>query len=188
MRIAIGSDHAGFELKQHLGAVLAAQGHDVKDLGTDGPDSCDYPDYAASVAHEVAQGRADRGILVCTTGMGMTMAANKIKGIRAALAVNPDEVLLTRKHNNANILAFSSRYTKPDEAGARLLVERMAVLLGVSLAVRYSPAAVADAAVALLHRPADLIHRQVVGQVQEDLEDGLPLGGLLKALPLDVLA
>jgi ribose 5-phosphate isomerase B len=122
MRIAIGSDHAGYELKQHLGAALAAQGHDVKDLGTDGPESCDYPDYAASVAHEVAQGRADRGILVCTTGMGMTMAANKVRGIRAALAVNPDEVLLTRKHNDANILAFSSRYTKPAEAGEMMRI------------------------------------------------------------------
>jgi ribose 5-phosphate isomerase B len=116
MRIAIGSDHAGFELKRHLADALATQGHEVTDLGTNSLESCDYPDYAAHVAYEVVQGRADRGILVCTTGMGMTMAANKVKGIRAALAVNPDEVLLTRKHNDANILAFSSRYTKPDEA------------------------------------------------------------------------
>jgi ribose 5-phosphate isomerase B len=122
MRIAIGSDHAGYELKQHLKAALAAQGHDVKDLGTNRTDSCDYPDYAALVAREVADGRAERGILVCTTGMGMTMAANKVRGIRAALAVNPDEVLLTRKHNDANILAFSSRYTKPDEAGEMLRI------------------------------------------------------------------
>ena len=122
MRIAIGSDHAGFELKQHLKAALAAQGQDVMDLGTNGPESCDYPDYAAKVAHEVAQGRAGRGILVCTTGMGMTMAANKVKGIRAALAVNPDEVLLTRKHNDANILAFSSRYTRPEEADEMMRV------------------------------------------------------------------
>ena len=118
MKIAIGSDHAGFELKRHLKDALTAQGHEVTDLGTNGPESCDYPDYAARVAHEVVQGRAERGILVCTTGMGMTMAANKVKGARAALAVNPDEVMLTRKHNDANILAFSSRYTKPDEADA----------------------------------------------------------------------
>ena len=109
MRIAIGSDHAGFELKRHLTDALAAQGHTVTDLGTTSLEACDYPDYAARVAHEVVQGRADRGILVCTTGMGMTMAANKVSGARAALAMNPDEVLLTRKHNNANILAFSSR-------------------------------------------------------------------------------
>jgi ribose 5-phosphate isomerase B len=87
-------------------------------LGTYSPEACDYPDYAARVAHAVVQGRAERGILVCTTGMGMAMAANKVKGIRAALAVNPDEVMLTRKHNNANILTFSSRYTTPEEADA----------------------------------------------------------------------
>ena len=118
MKIAIGSDHAGFELKRHLTDSLAAQGHAVTDLGTTTTESCDYPDYAAQVAHEVIRGRAERGILVCTTGMGMTMAANKVKGIRAALAVNPDEVMLTRKHNDANILAFSARYTKPEEADA----------------------------------------------------------------------
>jgi ribose 5-phosphate isomerase B len=118
MKIAIGSDHAGFELKRHLKDELAAQGHEVTDLGTNSLEACDYPDYAARVAHEVINGRADRGILVCTTGMGMTMAANKVRGVRAALAVNPDEVLLTRKHNDANILAFSSRYTKPDDADA----------------------------------------------------------------------
>jgi ribose 5-phosphate isomerase B len=116
MKIAIGSDHAGFELKRHLKDELAAQGHEVTDLGTDSLEACDYPDYAARVAHEVVEGRAGRGILVCTTGIGMTMAANKVKGVRAALAVNPDEVLLTRKHNDANILAFSSRYTKPEDA------------------------------------------------------------------------
>lgn len=118
MRIAIGSDHAGFELKRHLADALTARGHEVTDLGTNSLESCDYPDYAARVAYEVVQGRADRGMLVCTTGMGMTMAANKVKGIRAALAVNPDEVLLTRQHNDANILAFSARYTKPEEAEA----------------------------------------------------------------------
>lgn len=122
MRIAIGSDHAGFELKQHLTAALTAQGQDVLDLGTNGPESCDYPDFAAKVAHEVAQGRAGRGVLVCTTGMGMLMAANKVKGIRAALAVNPEEVQLTRQHNDANILAFGSRYTKPEEADEMLRI------------------------------------------------------------------
>lgn len=118
MRIAIGSDHAGFELKRHLADALTARGHEVTDLGTNSLESCDYPDYAARVAYEVVHGRADRGMLVCATGMGMTMAANKVKGIRAALAVNPDEVLLTRQHNDANILAFSARYTKPEEAEA----------------------------------------------------------------------
>ena len=122
MKIAIGSDHAGFELKRYLTCALAAQGHAVADLGTNSTESCDYPDYAARVAHEVVQGRAERGILVCTTGMGMAMAANKVKGVRAALAVNPDEVLLTRKHNDANILALSSRYTKPEDADAMVRI------------------------------------------------------------------
>ncbi len=118
MKIAIGSDHAGFDLKQHLRGALEAQGHELVDLGTNAAEACDYPDHAARVAHEVVEGRAERGILVCATGMGMTMAANKVKGIRAALAVNADEVLLTRKHNNANVLAFSALYTKPGDADA----------------------------------------------------------------------
>ena len=116
MRIAIGADHAGFELKEHLKADLKEKGYEVEDMGTHDTASTDYPDYAAKVAHAVVQGEADRGILVCMTGMGMTMAANKVKGIRAALATNPEEVALTRRHNNANILAFSQRYTKPEEA------------------------------------------------------------------------
>jgi len=95
MRIAIGADHAGFELKEHLKRMLAAGGYEVDDLGTHDTVSTDYPDYAAAVAHELMQGKADRGILVCMTGMGMTMAANKVKGIRAALATNPEEVALT---------------------------------------------------------------------------------------------
>jgi ribose 5-phosphate isomerase B len=118
MKIAIGSDHAGFELKEHLRKTLAADGHAVEDLGTHSPQSTDYPDYADAVAHAVTEGRAERGVLVCSTGMGMTMAANKVHGIRAALAVNRDEVKLTRLHNDANVLAFSARYTAPEEADA----------------------------------------------------------------------
>jgi ribose 5-phosphate isomerase B len=116
MRIAIGADHAGFELKEHLKRVLAAGGYEVDDLGTHDTASTDYPDYAAKVSHAVVRGQADRGILVCMTGMGMAMAANKVKGIRAALATNPEEVALTRKHNDANVLAFSERYTQPEQA------------------------------------------------------------------------
>src|SRR3974377_2328702 len=116
MKIAIGADHAGFELKEHLKRSMAAEGHSVEDLGTYDTASTDYPDYAAKVAYEVAQGKADRGILVCMTGMGMAMAANKVKGVRAALATNLEEVGLTRKHNNANVLTFSQRYTKPEDA------------------------------------------------------------------------
>ena len=85
MRIAIAADHAGFTLKQVLRERLAAEGHEVNDFGNQSPESTDYPDYASAVGHEVADGRAERGILVCSTGLGMSIAANKIDGVRAAL-------------------------------------------------------------------------------------------------------
>jgi len=116
MKIAIGSDHAGFELKEQLRERLAARGLEVVDFGTDSPASTDYPDYAAKVGHEVAAGAADRGILVCSSGVGMSIAANKVHGVRAALGYNPDEVRFTRAHNNANVIAFGARYTTLDQA------------------------------------------------------------------------
>ena len=109
MRLALGADHAGFELKEHLRHWLEAQGHTVSDLGTHSPDSTDYPDYAAAVAQEVARGVADRGLLVCGTGVGMAIAANKIPGIRAA-ALNTTYVTeLARRHNDINVLALGAR-------------------------------------------------------------------------------
>jgi len=111
MKIAIGADHAGFGLKHEIAEMLRAAGHNVIDEGTNNTESTDYPDYAASVGRAVADGSADRGILVCGTGVGMTIAANKINGVRAALAVNPEEVQLTRRHNDANVLALSANYT-----------------------------------------------------------------------------
>ena len=116
MRIAIAADHAGFALKEKLRQMLAAEGHEVVDFGTASTDSCDYPDYAQPVARQVAQGRSDRGILVCHTGIGMAMAANKVDGVRAAPAVSEDEVRLTREHNDANVLTIGAKYL--DEAGA----------------------------------------------------------------------
>ncbi|HVX67638.1 MAG TPA: ribose 5-phosphate isomerase B [Bryobacteraceae bacterium] len=110
MRVALGADHAGFVLKQHLRRSLEEKGYEVVDEGTRSPDSCDYPDYAASVARDVAEGRADRGILVCATGVGMSIAANKFRGIRAALGTNLDEVHLLRSHNNANVLTLGAKY------------------------------------------------------------------------------
>jgi ribose 5-phosphate isomerase B len=92
MKIAIGSDHAGFELKEQLRETLRAAGYEVADLGTASTESTDYPDYAAAVARAVRDGQADKGILVCSSGVGMSIAANKIKGIRAALGTNPEEV------------------------------------------------------------------------------------------------
>src|SRR5438046_2612970 len=121
MRIAIAADHAGFALKEKLRSRLAAEGHEVLDFGAGSAESCDYPDFAQPVAREVAQGRSDRGILVCSTGIGMAMAANKVAGIRAAPAQSQDEVRLTREHNDANVLTLGARYL--DEAQASGLVD-----------------------------------------------------------------
>jgi ribose 5-phosphate isomerase B len=111
MRIALGADHAGFPLKQQLAETLAARGHILIDHGTFDEGSTDYPDFARDVAQSVTSGSADRGVLVCSTGVGMAIAANKVRGIRAALAMNPDEVQLTRAHNDANVLTIGARYT-----------------------------------------------------------------------------
>jgi ribose 5-phosphate isomerase B len=116
MKIAIGADHAGFALKDHVRDALRQAGHEVVDLGTNSAESTDYPDYAGAVARDVVTGAADRGILVCSTGVGMSIAANKVNGIRAALVINPDEVRLTRAHNDANIITIGARYTDPQAA------------------------------------------------------------------------
>lgn len=118
MKIAIGADHAGFTLKEELKTALLQAGHDVIDHGTSSLESTDYPDFAAKVARQVGRGEAERGILVCSTGVGMSIAANKVHGVRAALAYNDDEVALTRSHNNANVLAFGAKYTTPASAMA----------------------------------------------------------------------
>jgi ribose 5-phosphate isomerase B len=120
MKIAIAADHAGFALKERLRQRLAEEGHEVVDFGTGSAESCDYPDYAQEVARDVGQGRSERGILVCSTGIGMAMAANKIAGVRAAPAQSEDEVRLTREHNDANVLTIGARYL--DEAQASKLI------------------------------------------------------------------
>ena len=117
MKIAIGADHAGFSLKEKLRRKLSDEGYEVVDFGTGSADSCDYPDFAQSVGRDVAQGRSDRGILVCSTGIGMAMAANKVDGVRAAPAQNDDEVRFTREHNDANVLTLGAKYM--DERRAR---------------------------------------------------------------------
>jgi ribose 5-phosphate isomerase B len=122
MKIAIGADHAGFALKDQVRDALRQAGHDVIDAGTDSAESSDYPDYAGTVAHDVVSGAADRGILVCSTGVGMSIAANKVDGIRAALAFNTDEVRLTRAHNDANIITIGARYTGLDAANEMVRV------------------------------------------------------------------
>jgi ribose 5-phosphate isomerase B len=121
MNVAIGADHAGFALKQQIAETLRAAGHKVIDEGTAGTASTDYPDYASAVGQAVASGEADRGVLVCATGVGMSIAANKIDGVRAALATNPEEVQLTRQHNDANVLTLGAKYT--DAAAANQYVK-----------------------------------------------------------------
>jgi len=116
MRISIAADHAGFALKQKLRDRLAAAGHQVADLGAESADSVDYPDFALAVARDVSHGRADRGILVCSTGVGMSIAANKVKGVRAALATHLEEVRLTRAHNDANVLALGANFIEEPAA------------------------------------------------------------------------
>jgi ribose 5-phosphate isomerase B len=121
MKIALGADHGGFKLKNQLREMLTAAGHEVRDFGTDSPDSTDYPDYAAPVSHAVADGAAERGILVCGSGVGMAIAANKVKGVRAAVGTSREAVVLTRQHNNLNVLTLGERVT--DQATAQDLVK-----------------------------------------------------------------
>ncbi len=118
--IPIGSDHAGFEMKQHLAKVLQRMGYEVEDLGTHSADSTDYADYAHPVAREVSSGEAKRGILLCGTGLGMSYAANRWPHVRAAVAWTPEVATLAREHNDANILVLPARQIS-DEEGVRIL-------------------------------------------------------------------
>jgi ribose 5-phosphate isomerase B len=111
MKISVGSDHAGFDFKARVIDILRQMGHEVVDFGADSKEACDYPDYGLKVAHSVADGAVDTGINVCWTGNGMMMASNKVKGVRAGLALNPDMAVLTRSHNDANLLVLASKYT-----------------------------------------------------------------------------
>ncbi len=118
MKIAIGSDHAGFELKEKVKAQLAESGVELEDVGTASMESVDYPDYAEKVAVKVRDGKVDRGILVCGTGIGVCISANKVHGIRAALAWEPEVARMSRLHNDANVLCLSGRYMDPGVARA----------------------------------------------------------------------
>lgn len=110
MVISFGADHAGFEQKNQLAAFLIEQGYDVIDRGPDSDDRVDYPDYAERVARDVADGVADYGVLVCGTGIGMAMTADKVPGIRAANVITPEFASLCREHNDANIITLSGRF------------------------------------------------------------------------------
>ncbi len=110
MKVSIASDHAGFEEKELLKPYLVELGHEVIDRGPDSDDRVDYPDFAELVAKDVAGGEADRGVLVCGTGIGMAIAANKVDGIRAANVTTPEFAALAREHNDANIVTVSGRF------------------------------------------------------------------------------
>lgn len=109
MKIAIGNDHTGVELKNHIKKYVEDMGYEVVNFGTDTNDSCDYPLYGEKVGRAVAGGQCDLGILICGTGIGISLAANKVKGVRAAVCSEPYSAKLTRQHNNANIIAFGAR-------------------------------------------------------------------------------
>lgn len=118
MRVAIGSDHAGFELKQAVAPALEAGGHEVVDVGTDSDESVDYPDFAAAAARLVAAGEADRAVIVCGSGVGVSIVANKVEGVRAVNAHDPEEAEMSRRHNDANVLTLAGRRIEPEAAAA----------------------------------------------------------------------
>lgn len=116
MKIAIASDHGGFELKAVIKKYLEEKANEVTDLGTDSAESCDYIDFAEKCASSVIGGEADFGIVVCGTGIGISIAANKVKGIRCALCYSPETARLSKEHNNANMIALGGRTTSDEQA------------------------------------------------------------------------
>lgn len=118
MKIALGADHAGYELKDKIKRKLEAGHHQVTDEGTGSAESVDYPDFARKVGEDVAAGRAERGILVCGSGIGMAISANKVPGIRAANVTSEYEAQMSREHNDANVLALGARILDDDRAFA----------------------------------------------------------------------
>jgi ribose 5-phosphate isomerase B len=122
MRIVVGSDHAGFSLKERVAPMLEEAGHEVVDVGTDSEESTDYPRYAAEAARMVSEGDADRAVLCCGSGVGVSIVANKVDGVRAVNAHDPDEAEMSRRHNDANVLALAGR--RLEEGDAQEIVER----------------------------------------------------------------
>lgn len=118
MKIAIGSDHAGFVLKQQVADALRAKGHQVQDFGTDSDESVDYPDFSEPPAREVAVGAADRAVLVCGSGVGVAIVANKVDGVRAVNAHDAEEAEMSRRHNDANVLTLSGKRLNAEQAEA----------------------------------------------------------------------
>ena len=129
MRVAFGADHAGFALKEHLRAAAAADGHEVIDLGTHSLDSVDYPDFGAAVARAVVAGEADRGVLVCGSGNGIAIAANKVAGARAAVVHDVTSARLAVEHNDANVCAIGARFV-----GEQVATDALRAYLGAEFA------------------------------------------------------
>ena len=121
MKIGIGNDHSALELKAEIIELLKEKGHEVVDNGTNSPESCDYPVYGEKVGRAVASGEVERGILICGTGLGISLAANKVKGVRAAVCSEPFTAKMSRAHNNCNILAFGARVVGAELA--KMIVE-----------------------------------------------------------------
>jgi len=118
MRIAVGSDHAGFHLKEHVKATLVGAGHEVLDVGTSTADSVDYPAYARDAAQLVAAGRAQAGVIACGSGVGVSIVANKVAGVRAVNAHDAAEAEMSRRHNDANVVTLSGSRLTPEDADA----------------------------------------------------------------------
>jgi len=116
MIISMGCDHGGYLLKEHIKKYLTEQGHEIKDFGCHSLDSCDYPQFGAAAARAVTDGSCEKGIVICTSGIGISISANKIKGIRCALCSEPLSAEMTRRHNNANMLAMGAGMTGPNMA------------------------------------------------------------------------
>lgn len=115
MKIAVGADHAGYDMKERVKRMLEARGHEVTDMGTHGSESTDYPAYAFHVAEAIRDGAAERGVLVCDSGNGIAIAANKVEGIRATICINPKHAELARRHNDSNVLVLGSAYMAPSD-------------------------------------------------------------------------
>lgn len=120
MKLAIGSDHAGYNYKQEIIKYLSSKGYEMVDCGTNSLESCDYPIFGRAVAQKVANKEVDFGIVVCSSGEGIMMAANKVKGVRAGLAYNDDVARLIRQHNNANVIGFGANFMELNDVLKRI--------------------------------------------------------------------
>ena len=116
MNLSMGCDHGGYDLKQHVIKVLEGLGHEIEDFGCHSKESCDYPDFGAAAARAVAEGSCDRGIVICTTGIGISITANKVKGVRCAHCADCLQAEMTRRHNDANMMAIGAGFTGPNMA------------------------------------------------------------------------